>query len=164
MKISIVETWKGFEQGLLFICCCHQRLDTVCAEGNIFITVGHIFNCRDLVVHHSMSLSKLVFSHFQIQTGLSGEWQFPLSKPSLNNFHDIFRQGGRFSSHGSRPSQTQSWTWRTLTSNSKMLHTKGNLVNTSHPGCESSAAEWSKSGRGDFCDYGGVVTLFPKGE
>lgn len=51
-----------------------------------------------------------------------------------------------------------------LTSNSKMLHTKGNLVNTSHPGCESSAAEWSKSGRGDFCDYGGAVTLFPKGE
>lgn len=45
-----------------------------------------------------------------------------------------------------------------------MLHTKGNLVNTSHPGCESSAAEWSMSGRGDFCDYGSVVTLFPKAE
>lgn len=48
-----------------------------------------------------------------------------------------------------------------------MLHTKGNLVNTSHPGCESRTAveaEWSESGRGDFCDYSGVVTLFPKGE
>lgn len=42
---------------------------TVCAEGNVFITVGQIFSCGDLVIRHSMGLSKLVF--FQIQAGLS---------------------------------------------------------------------------------------------
>ena len=76
---------------------------------------------------------------------LLGKCQFPLSKTSLNNFHNIFQQGGRFSSRGSNPSKIHSWTRKTLTSNSKMLHSKGNLVNTTHPGCErctAAEAEW----------------------
>lgn len=70
-----------------------------------------------------------------------------------------------FSPHGSDPSQIHSWTWRTLTSNRKMLHTKGNLVTPwlwEEHGCRGRAE--LKADRGDFCDYSSVVILFPKGE
>lgn len=97
------------------------------------------------------------FSHLSAALALSfpnstqslpGEWQFPLSTTSLNNFHNIFQWGGRFSSHGSRPSQIRSWTRKTLTSNSKMLHTKGNFVNTTRPGCEGCTALVAEYGAG----------------
>lgn len=47
------------------------------------------------------------------------------------------------------------------------LHTEGNLVNTSHPGCERDVAvEGGKSdpGRGDLPDYRRAVSLILKGE
>lgn len=47
------------------------------------------------------------------------------------------------------------------------VHTKGNLVNTSHPGCERNVAmeaEKSDPGPNDLCDYCSVVTLSLQGD
>lgn len=131
----------------------------------IFSSRPMLPNWSNLSARFSHLSAAHVLSFSYSSQSLLGEWHFPLSKTSLNNFNNIFQQGGRFSSHGSHPSQIHSWTRKTLTSNSEMLHTKGNLVNTTRPGCESrAAAEAERPWWLLRLLRRGEVTLFPKGE
>lgn len=102
----------------------------------------------------SVCSTSLVLSHFRMQLSLSlVSDSFPCLQQVWIISTTYFSGVEDFLPMGPLPSQIHSWTWKILTSNSKMLHTKGNLVNTARPGCEGCAHRMEL----DLCDYSGVV-------